>query len=164
MCILLYMSKFVIYIPLPKYLSEWLVFRLGTPVVFPNQSPQNSIIRTFITKLPPGKAPDMDVDGMTAIAIPDSVAKPPEVYNYMGERGKKAVAETIKDLFVRQLWNDISPLNNSSVNLNKLIYAWCEMNGIGIDRVDSVRQCYLRIRKSYSDRGIDLRSHTRKKS
>ena len=46
------MSKYVIYINLPKYLSEWLVFRLGDPVVFPASSPQNAVIRTFLNTPP----------------------------------------------------------------------------------------------------------------
>lgn len=156
------MSRFVFYIKLPKYLSEWLTARLGTPVEFPYGSPQNAIIRTYISKRPDGAEVDCGGEDVTAIAIPDSIAKPPEIYNYMGERGKAAVAETIKDLFLRQLWADISPLVSAPVKLNKLIAAWCEMNGIDIDRVETVRQCYYRIRKDYAKHGIRLKNCSQK--
>lgn len=153
------MPKFLIYINLPKYLSQWVTSRLGNPVVFPAGSPQNSVIRTFIRKRLPGETVDVFCpgDGRTAIAIPDSVAKPPEEYNFMSDLGKVAVAETIKDLFKRALWCDISPLEKAPCGLNKLLAAWCEMNGIDIDRIESVRQCYYRIRAEYAKSGINLK-------
>lgn len=156
------MSQYVFYIKLPKYLSEWLTSRLGDPAVFPAGSPQNAIIRTYISKRPAGADVDIDRDDATAVVIPDSVAKPPETYNYMGERGKAAVAEAIKDLFLRHLWSDITPLIGSPVKLNSLIAAWCEMNGIGIDRIETVRQCFYRIRKDYAKRGIKLKNCSQK--
>lgn len=153
------MSQYLIYINLPKYLAQWVTTRLGNPVVFPAGSPQNSVIRTYIRERLPGEAVDVlrSDDDRTAIAIPGSVAKPPEKYNFMGDRGKMAVAETIKDLFKRSLWCDISPLEKSPCGLNKLIAAWCEMNGIDVDRIESVRQCYYRIRAEYARCGINLK-------
>lgn len=153
------MSQFVIYVNLPKYLAQWATTRMGNPVKFPAASPQNAIIRTYIRKRLPGEPVEARApEEATAIAIPDSVAKPPEEYNYIGERGKMAVQETVKDLFLRQLWCDISPLEKSPVGLNKLIAAWCEVNGIDIDRIETVRQCYYRIRKAYyKDCGINLK-------
>lgn len=152
------MSQYLIYIKLPRYLSQWVTNRLGNPVVFPASSPQNSVIRTYIRerrKDEPVETFSPDTD--TAIAIPDSIAKPPERYNHIGPRGKLAVAETIKDLFKRELWCDISPLENNPCGLLKLISAWCECHGIDIDRTETVRQCYYRIRKDYMDRGINLK-------
>lgn len=157
------MSKFVIYINLPKYLSEWLISHFGNPVVFPHSSPQNAIIRTFLLQRPADELPDTGGDGLTAIAIPDSVAKPPERFNHMKRLGKKAVAESCKDLFLRALWSDISPIVDSPVGLNSLIGAWCEQNGISVDHIETVRQCFYRIRKNFSSHGVNLRNPTRKK-
>lgn len=157
------MSKIVIYISLPKYLSEWITNRLGNPVVFPPSSPQNAIIRTFIKELPAGMTPELADKDKTAIAIPDSVSKPPVKFNYMTRKGKEAVAEACKDLFLRSLWTDMSPLIESPVGINTLIAAWCETNGIGLDRVETVRQCFYRIRKDFARSGINLRNSSRKK-
>ncbi len=152
------MSQFLIYLKLPKYLSQWVTDRLGNPVVFPASSPQNAVIRTYIRKRLPSEPVDcLPPEGYTAICIPDSIAKPPEVYNHLGERGKLAMQETIKDLFLRELWSDISPLEKAPCGLNKLIAAWCENHGIDIDRIETVRQCYYRIRKAYQQRGINLK-------
>lgn len=152
------MSQFLIYVNLPKYLSQWVTNRLGNPVVFPASSPQNAVIRTYTRKRMPDEPVEAFApDGYTAITIPDSIAKPPEIYNHMGVRGKLAVQETIKDLFLRELWSDISPLEKTPCGLNKLIAAWCEIHGIDIDRIETVRQCYYRIRKAYRKCGINLK-------
>lgn len=159
------MSKIVLYIPLERYLSEWATSHLGDPIVFPAKSNENAIIRTFLKERPDGVPIELNPNGtLTAIAIPDSKSKPPEKYNYMTARGKDAVREMIKDLFKRQLWNDLNPIIHSNVGVNTLISAWCEMNGISLDRVETVRQCYYRMRDAYAKRGIILRSTTKKSS
>lgn len=158
------MSQFVIYIKLEKYLAEWLTHSLGNPVVFPTGSNENAVIRTFIQKLPEDKMPEVATEGATAICIPDSKAKPPSSYNYMGVKGKKAVHEAIMDLFIQNLWNDLRRIENSGVGVNTRIAAWCEMHGISIDRVETVRQKYYRIRDAYTKKGINLQSSTREKS
>lgn len=152
------MSKYVIYLSLPKYKRDWLNFCFGDPVVFPPSSPQNSIIRAFITPLPKGKTPDLPVPGSVAISIPDSKAKPVDRYNYMGRRGKEAVREAVDDLFRRALWNGVNPLENEDVpvGLNKLIAAWCENNGIDYDHIETVRQCYARMRKHLQKCSVNL--------
>lgn len=157
------MSKFSVYINLPLYLKEWVTHHLGEPVVFPYGSPQNAVMRTFLTKPPCGFVPRPPEPKLTAIAIPDSLAKPAGIYNHLSEQGAKAVAETIKDLFLRNLWADINPIHPSGAGLNTLINAWCQSNGIGIDRAETVRQCYYRIRKRYEALGITLRDKSRKK-
>lgn len=156
------MSRFVIYINLPKYLSQFIVSHLGSPVAFPPSSNENAIIRAFIRRLPQGAVPETGSEGATPVVIPDSVAKPPEFFNYMGSRGKRAVAEAIKDIFLRSLWSDISPLNRSSVGLNSLISAWCESHGIELDQVETVRQCYYRMRKDYAASGINIKKSSQK--
>ena len=158
------MSQFVIYIKLEKYLAEWLTHSLGNPVVFPTGSNENAVIRAFIQKLPEDKMPEVAIEGATAICIPDSKAKPPSSYNYMGVKGKKAVHEAIMDLFIQNLWNDLRRIENSGVGVNTRIAAWCEMHGISIDRVETVRQKYYRIRDAYTKKGINLQSSTREKS
>lgn len=158
------MSQFVIYIKLEKYLSEWLTHSLGCPVRFPNGSNENAVIRAFIQKTPEDETPEKAPDDATPIYIPDSKAKPPESYNYMTDSGKKAVREAIMDLFTRNLWNELRPIDNINIGVNTRIAAWCEMHGIGLDRVETVRQKYYRIREAYKKRGINLQNFTRNNS
>lgn len=155
------MKDFVIYIKLERYLSQWLTFSLGSPVRFPSQSNENSVIRRFLQKLPPDKQPEMVFEGATAIIIPDSKAKDPVVYNYLGPRAKEAIIEAIEDLFRRNMWAELGDMTDTSVGLNKMIAAWCEMHGIDDDYVETVRQKYYRIRNAYNKKGIFLGTLTR---
>lgn len=161
MCNFATMSQFCIYIKLEKYLAEWLTHSLGNPVRFPASSNENAVIRCFLQKLPEDKLPETQQPDEIAICIPDSKAKPASSWNYMGEKGKKAVREAILDLFIRNLWNDLQRLEGSSIGINTRIAAWCEMHGIGIDRVETVRQRYYRIRDAYTKKGINLQNSTR---
>lgn len=158
------MSNFVIYVRFERYLAEWLTHSLGNPVVFPSCSNENAVIRAFIQKTPDDETPQQPDDGDTAIAIPDSKAKPPETYNYISDSGKKAIREAVLDLFTRNLWNDLRNLENTPIGVNTRIAAWCEMHGIGLDSVETVRQRYYRIRDAYTKKGINLRNFSRKKS
>jgi hypothetical protein len=167
MCIfvdkLLIMKDFVFYIKLEHYLAQWLTHSLGNPVRFPAQSNENSVIRRFLQKLPPDKLPEMPSDDTVAIVIPDSKAKDPAVYNYLGPLAKEAVVESIEDLFRRNLWAELGDMTSSSVGLNKTIAAWCEMHGIDIDYIETVRQKYYRMRNAYNRKGMFLGSLTRKR-
>ena len=154
----------VIYIRLEKYLAEWLTHSLGDPVRFPAQSNENAVIRAFLQQVPKGKNPQTQDEGMTAIVIPESKAKPPEKWHYLGPKGRKAVHEAIMDLFVRNMWADLSRLDNSNIGVNTRVAAWCEMHGIALDRVETVRQKYYRIRDAYTKRGLNLQNYDRKKS
>lgn len=161
---LLVMSNFVIYLKLEKYLSQWLTHSLGTPVRFPAQSNENAVIRRFLQKLPSEKKPEMHSEGMTSVVIPDSKAKPPIVYNYLGPRAKEALIEAIEDLFRRNLWTELGDMAlEQNIGVNKMIAAWCEMHGVEDDYVETVRQKYYRMRNAYTKKGISLNSLTRKR-
>lgn len=153
----LYMSEFVIYVPLEKHIRQWLTSTLGDPVVFPAYSNENAVIRSFTIKTPPGVRPVDNRSGMVAVALPDSTSKPPETYNYLGKKGQLALREAIRDLFLRALWSDISPLSESPVGVNGLIAAWCEAKGIDVDSVETVRQCFYRLRRQYARKGITIK-------
>lgn len=158
------MSSIVFYLRLEPYLRQWLVHSLGDPVVFPAQSNENVVIRRFLRKRPEDIRPELAADGLTAICIPDSKAKPPQYYNYLGKKAKAAVKETIEDLFRTNLWNEISDLTRRNCGLNKTIAAWCEMHGIDDDYSETVRQKYYRMRDSYNKKGIFLGSLTRNRT
>lgn len=157
------MSEFCFYIKIEKYLEQWLTHSLGHPVKFPAQSNENAVIRRFLQRNPEGCSPGLMQDGLTAIVIPDSKAKDPSVYNYLGPHAQEAVIEAIEDLFRRNMWTELGDMSDITVGLNKMVAAWCEMHGIDDDYVETVRQKYYRIRKSYTQKGINLQSLTRVK-
>lgn len=161
------MSQFVIYLELKPYIKEWLINSLGNPVTFPSHSNENAVIRTFIQRRPADAPVETNNDNsLTAVHIPDSKAKPAEYYNYLANSGKRAVIEAVEDLFLQNLWDELATLAhmNNGKGVNTHIAAWCEMHGISLDHVETVRQKYFRIRKAYTEKGIDLRNFLRKKS
>lgn len=154
------MSKFVVYIKVEPFVKQWLVHSFGDPVVFPAQSIENSTIRRF-TQKQPAAVPEPPDEEDVAIAIPDSKAKDPLLYNHLGQQGKKAVAECINDTFRMNLWAELNDLSDVGCSVMKAIYSWCEMHGISIDYAWTIRQRYYRMRDSYLKKGIDLRRRKR---
>lgn len=162
------MSKFLIYLKLEPYLHQWLTHSLGNPVEFPAKSNENAIIRRFLQTKPNDAMPDLYAEGLTAICIPDSKAKPPQYYNYCGPKAKSAIIEAIEDLFRINLWAELAPasynVERAECGLNKMIAAWCEMHGIDDDYTETVRQKYYRMRKAYTKNGVFLGKLTRNRS
>ena len=154
------MSKFLIYLHLEPYLHQWLTHSLGNPVEFPAKSNENAVIRRFLQTKPTDALPDLYAEGMTAVCIPDSKAKPVQHYNHCGAKGKKALAEAIEDLFRINLWSELAPLvcreERGGGGLNKLIVSWCEAHGISDDHTEAVRQKFYRMRKAYAKYGVFL--------
>ncbi len=150
------MSRFVIYIELEPFVTQWLVHSFGNPVVFPAQSPENSTIRRFTMKMPADKLPEKQTEKSVAICIPDSKSKDPMTFNYLGVHGKEAVAECIEDLFRRNMWSELNDLSDCGCSVMKAIYSWCEMHNIDIDYANTVRQRYYRIREFYSRKNCSL--------
>lgn len=156
-----YMSQFLFYLKLEPYLKQWLHNALGNPVRFPAKSNENAIIRRFLTKRPEGAQPQTAKEDLTAIVIPDSKAKPPQTYNWVGPSAASAITECIEDLFRRNLWAELETLDGHPCGINKLIIAWCELHGIDDDHSEAVRQKYYRMRKAYTEKGINLVKSTR---
>lgn len=153
------MSKYVTYIHLKPFVRQWLVHSYGEPVAFPAQSIENSTIRRF-TQVRPEAAPAHDADDV-AVRVPDSKAKDPALYNYLGLHGRQAVEECIEDNFQRNLWCELNDLSDVGCSVMKAIYSWCEMHGISIDYAYTIRQRYYRLRDSYSRKGVDMRKRRR---
>ena len=158
------MSKFVFYLKLEPYLKQWLVNSLGSPVQFPAQSNENAVIRSFLQRRPADKAPELADDDLTAICIPDSKAKPPVSYNYLGQSAKYAIKETIEDLFRRNMWNELNDLTKRPCCLTSVIAAWCELHGISEEHEETIRQKFYRMRTAYTEKGINLGFLTRKRT
>lgn len=148
------MSNFVIYLQLEPFVSQWLTHSYGSPVKFPAQSVENATIRRFLAKQPEG-ATSIEREG-TAIALPDSKAKPTLVYNHLGKHGKAALTECIEDNFKRCLWMEMCDADFDRMGMTRAMCAWCEMHGISVEYADTIRQRFYRIRESYRRKGIGM--------
>lgn len=155
------MSNILLYMQVPPYLKNWMNYHFGDPVVFPKGSPENSVIRTFISKRPDNVPVELPTDKDVSICIPDSAYKRPTKYNYMGPRCKKALLQCIRDIFKTQMWNDLNFNFNTAGNVDTFIYAWMEKNGIGFDSFDTIKKMFYSIRRYHLRCDVDLMKKTK---
>lgn len=158
------MKDIQVYVKVERYIKEWLEFHLGNPVRFPERSYENELLHRHLAKRPCGLPPEKREDNMVAIVITDCDHSRPEYYNYLGQRGQRAIVSAIDALFRLDLWSGCAPLLHSTTELNRGIDRWCADNGISLDAREAVRQKFYRIRKSYLERGIVLGKFYRKKT
>ena len=153
------MSKFVVYVELKPFIAQWAVHHFGRPVEFPPQS-----VVAVLRRRPDGVAPDVERDGLTPVCIPYSKQKDPESWNYVTPSGKKFIAEYIESLFKDNLYSEFKEMCSEDSKLQTAAYTWCEMHGVSIDYVDTIRQRFYRERERLLKRGIDLRKRNRNKN
>lgn len=153
------MSQYLIYVKVPDYEREWCEFHFGNPCVFPQRTNLNSIIRFFTRPRPEDAAPDIQQPGELAICIMGSKAKKPEVFNYLSNHGKEAIASAIDDLFVMHMWEDLTDIGARSVQLSKLVMDWMDANGISMqgNNYENLRMKFQRIKDKYKKKaGINV--------
>ena len=158
------MKDIVVYVKVQRYIKEWLEYHLGTPVRFPERSYENELLHRHLDKRPRNLPPDKPEEGTVAIVITDCDHSRPEYYNYLGQRGRRAIVSAIDALFRLDLWSGCAPLMHSKTELNRGIDGWCADNGISLDAREAVRQKFYRIRRAYLERGIVLGNFYRKKT
>ena len=151
------MSSILIYVKLPLYEREWCEHHFGSPCSFPAASNLNNIIRHFSRIRPEGIPPETQQEGEIAICFMGSKSKKPEIYNYISEHGKTAIAEAIDDIFVMQMWEDLTDIGCRSVQLTALIRDWMDANGITQrgNNFDNLRMKFQRIKDCYK-KGADI--------
>ena len=153
------MSYILLYISVPKYEKEWCEYHFGEPCVFPARTNLNNVIRHFSRIRPEGVLPEPRKDGELAIAIMGSSSKKPETYNYFSEHGKAAIAEAIDDIFVMQMWEDLTDIGTRGIQLSKLIMDWMDGNGITFEgnNYENLRMKFSRIKQAYKEKsGINI--------
>ena len=155
------MSKFLIYLHVEPYIRQWLIHSFGNPVEFPASSNENAVIRRFTQKQPASLKPQKPSEDDVAICIPACKYKNPETYNYLSLQAKKALEESISDLFRINMWNDLGDLADTSCKKMSAFRAWCNMHGIDVEYAETVRMKWYRMRKSYQNKGVNLFNHKR---
>ncbi len=151
------MSDYVIYMNAPQYLAEWISHTFGNPAVLVKESPESRILNECLVKMPKDCTPDTGFNAHVAIAVPYFTAKDPRVYNYLHKSGKNAVLDSFRTLLIKNLMEEVGSIDNGTVKISKLIYAWMEKHGIDQEHWYTVSQIYYRTRTKYFDeKGIKV--------
>ena len=156
------MEHILVYVPCEKYLGQWLVNRLGSPVAFPARSNENAILARYIQR-PPSKnyVPALRSAGIP-VRVPIVHGKNPYSHTHLARRGETAHIAAVELLFRMVLWYGLAPLLTTR-GINAHIDRWCEQHGIALDYREAVRQKFYRIRKDYLASEIILGKKHRKK-
>lgn len=156
------MEHILVYVPFEKYLGQWLVNRLGSPVAFPARSNENAILARYIQR-PPSKnyVPALRSAGIP-VRVPIVHGKNPYSHTHLSRQGETALIAAVELLFRMDLWYGLAPLLTTR-GINAHIDRWCEQHGIALYYREAVRQKFYRIRKDYLASEIILGKKHRKK-
>lgn len=147
------MQKAVIHISLPPYMAAWLKNESSSyPIRFRRSSVEYMIMEQFCVS-DPALAPeiiDPESEDCIAVAVPEFKYKDAS-YQYLPEKGKKALENCIKDRFNVILWKALHKFGHIGKKRKYLILAWMEANGIPDEgsNWDSIEKRYQRQRDSY---------------
>jgi hypothetical protein len=151
------MSDYIIYLNAPEYLAQWIKHTFGEPATLLKDSPESRILNECLVKTPKDCQPDTGSNSNVAIVVPFFKAKDPRVYNYLHNTGKKAVLESFRTLLIKNLMEEVGNIDNGSVKITTLIYAWMEKHGIDQEYWYTVSQIYYRTRTKYfEEKGIKI--------
>ncbi len=152
------MSSYCTYICLKPFVAQWLTNALGSPVRFPNGSPENAVMTRRCIPLPRGYSPDVPADGLTAVRIPDSRERPARVYNYLPPAGKRELEMLVESLFTLS-WRQelLREIVRPGVNIDSTVRQWCRQHGIDPDYAETIRQRIYRWRAQLQQRGISTK-------
>ena len=152
------MKDITICVRFELYLADWLGQHFGSPVRFPNHSPENVLLHRLLSVLPRGLNADAEEDNATGelvkIVLTDSSRRKPEHYNYLGRRGRAMLRTALTDLFILHLWTECASLLYTRRGLNAALEEWCRNNGIRPGAREAVRQKFYRLRRIYARNGV----------
>lgn len=150
-----------------KYLREWAIHTFGNPVRFPLRSREHALLRYYLGLRPKGMEPETERSFMRLteggkkplrIAVPVIRWKPFSRFNYLPEKGRRALRGSLKALFDITLWNEMEPhLYSLPRVIRREIDIWCERHGISPDNAETVLQHFREMQRTYAQHNVPVR-------
>lgn len=161
-------DRILLYLSLPPYLAQWYanecrmielkdrdkvphtVYKPFEPVFIPRNSQECRVLQCFLQKQPEIVAKEQE-DANIAIVIPYFRDKNPMYYNYLGQRGRQQLADTIRNRFCLDLWEGLHTFRNALSRQDNAIYAYMESHGIECSETNwnALAKIYQRQRSVY---------------
>ena len=159
------MKNITVFISLPFYLSDWLVYLYGEPLKFPTRSPENDLLHVLAVRSGCRRCPASmhSIDQTRAthrrvrVFLPDRSFHKPEHYHHLSAECAAVFVRYLHRIFRLTLWNVGCSLIESGRPLAPGIDDWCASHGITVAHREAVRRKFYRIRSGYAARGIVLR-------
>ena len=165
------MNDYLIYLCLPPYLAQWYahecnqvhnrdnktcpreIYRFPTPVVPVRNSQESGVIQAHLQKQPTDKPAPVPEGATIAIVIPSFPYKPVEYYNFVPRIGLEHLADTIRNRFQVELFDDIHEARRITpkTRIDLLVQAWMEDHCIEDDDTNfrTLLKIYQRRRDAY---------------
>ena len=140
---------YTINLQMKDYLAEWCTTHFGNPITISRESEESRLLRRFLDKQPSVCSLEYAGDYNIQLVIPTYHEKPPRVYNYLGERGKKVIVESFARLFASCLWREVGSVINPPCSKAALLQAFMEKHGISDEHEDTLRKKLDRERRKY---------------
>lgn len=161
-------ERICLYLTLPLYLAQWYahecylienkdedivpryIYKPLDPVTIPRGSQECRVLQCFLQKKPERYIKE-PTDANIAIVIPYFRDKNPLYYNYLGEKGRQKLTDTIRNRFCLNLWEELHTFRNVLSRQDNAIYAYMEAHGIAFDEVNwnAIAKIYQRQRQTY---------------
>lgn len=162
-----------LYIPMKRYLAEWLVHKHGgqKPIKIGKCSPEALVLERHL-RTPPryaGYVPQVaPSEEEVAIDVPLFRYRDPRTYSYLPARGVKAFRECVRVSFSVELWRDIYTTGNVTKRNDLTIQEWMRSHGITYNdtNYNTIKKILqrLRVANNGGERLSDRKtSHHRKK-
>lgn len=161
-------DRICINLALPTYLAQWYanecqqiqhrdedtlphaIYKPLQPVIIPRGSQESRILHSFLQK-PPTNGYNEDEEPTIAIVIPQYRDKDAYSYNYLGKHGRLQLADTIRNRFCINLWEELHTFKNVLSRQDNAIYAFMETHGIACTETNwnAIAKIYQRLRNVY---------------
>ncbi len=163
--------KNLIYLELAPYLEQWFRHRhgagpRGTAVSMTRGCVEWRRLRLLIDVPPADYVPSRAPDGWTPVEIPYYSGKDPRTYWYISDKGRRAVEETLLDLFDTELYDFYLRGYIKGLRISYMVIAWMEQKGIEyteinenavkkrLDRIRNVVACARRRRSKKQGKSL----------
>lgn len=151
--------EYLIYVKMEAYLQQWIMHQAGGqyPIRIKRGSAEADIIEVGLKKQPKreGYKPQLkEGEGEVSIVLPWFRSKDIRTYNYVEERTKKSLHETLRVRFRVALWKALHKVEKGRERIDMKIMDFMERNGIEIDdrNYNTIVKIYLRLRKVYDNK------------
>lgn len=151
---------YTIFLSLEPYLAQWLAHQCGGfhPITLKRGSAECDILQLHLQLQPKDRdyIPQVKpLPGQVEIVLPFFKHKDIRSYNFLPQKGQRALHECIRNRFLVALWKDIQTIGNITKRTDKTIEQWMIENGIEPDdrNWNTIAKILQRKRAVYCDNG-----------
>lgn len=132
------------------YVKEWLHHKFGSPVNLPKGTPERKLIELHIRPGDDVELVGVESNRIVEILVPYSRDLDARLHGKISQRFKKAVSDSLSNIFMQKIWEDYTRLGIELKCTQKdWLYAYLQDNGISDDHWEALNKRLYRISNRY---------------